>query len=169
MSGSDLLQTIVHRAQRQFRLITIAAQVTEINLFHLRRDDLFGDLSATARLDITALTFPPEIEQARKRGRKIASSYYIEATVAPRGAYTYDLTSRTKAHESAVRREYAELFGADGQLIRNARSPAPPLGADDILENLLLVSESDVPARHFRSHQGHEIVRPHCAVEKRRT
>lgn len=84
---------------------------------------LFGDLSATARLDITALPFPPEIEQARKRGKKIASSYYIEATVAPRGAYTYDLTSRTKAHESAVRREYAELFDQDGNLIRDARAP----------------------------------------------
>lgn len=84
---------------------------------------LFGDLCATARLDITALPFPPEIERARKAGKKIASSYYIEATVAPRGAYTYELTSRTKAQESAVRREYTELFDKDGTLARNARSP----------------------------------------------
>lgn len=84
---------------------------------------LFGDLRATARLDITALPFPPEIERARKQGRKIASSYYIEATVAPRGAYTYELTSRTKAQESAVRREHAELFDANGKLLADARSP----------------------------------------------
>jgi len=84
---------------------------------------LFGDLCATARLDIAALPFPPEIERARKAGKKIASSYYIETTVAPRGAYTYDLTSRTKAQESAVRREYSELFDKNGNLARDARSP----------------------------------------------
>jgi len=84
---------------------------------------LFGDICATARLDIAALPFPPEIERARKAGKKIAASYYIETTVAPRGAYTYELTSRTKAQESAVRREYSELFAADGSLVRNARSP----------------------------------------------
>lgn len=84
---------------------------------------LFGDLCASARLDITALPFPPEIERARKAGKAIASSYYIEATVAPRGAYTYELTSRTRAQESAVRREYSELFGADGTLLADARSP----------------------------------------------
>ena len=84
---------------------------------------LFGDLCAAGRMEITALPFPPEIERARKQGKKIASSYYIETTVAPRGAYTYDLTSRTKSQESAVRREYRELFDANGDLIRNARSP----------------------------------------------
>ena len=43
--------------------------------------------------------------------------------MAPRGAYTYDLTSRTQAHASAVRREYAELFDKDGNLNAAARSP----------------------------------------------
>ncbi|QIL20828.1 hypothetical protein [Thermomonas sp. HDW16] len=84
---------------------------------------LFGDICATGRLDISALPFPPEIERARGKGKKIASSYYIETTVAPRGAYTYDLTSRTKPQESAVRREYSELFDADGSLAKSARSP----------------------------------------------
>ena len=84
---------------------------------------LFGDMSATARMEIKALPFPPEIEKARRNGKRIASSYYIEATVAPRGAYTYDLTSRTQAHASAVRRDYAELFDKDGNLGAAARSP----------------------------------------------
>lgn len=84
---------------------------------------LFGDICATGRLDFKALPFPPEIERARKRGKRIQSSYYIEATVAPRGAYTYDLTSRTQAHASAIRREYSELFGTHGELRDNARSP----------------------------------------------
>jgi hypothetical protein len=84
---------------------------------------LFGDICATGKLEISALSFPPEIERARKQGKKIASSYYIETTVAPRGAYTYDLTSRNKAQESAVRREYSELFDKDGNLLGDARSP----------------------------------------------
>lgn len=84
---------------------------------------LFGDICTTGRMDIAALPFPPEIERARKRGKGIKSSYYIEATVAPRGAYTYDLTSRTQAHASAIRREYSELFDKDGNLSDSARSP----------------------------------------------
>lgn len=84
---------------------------------------LFGDICATGKLEISALPFPPEIERARKAGKKIASSYYVETTVAPRGAYTYDLTSRTKAQESAVRREYSELFDANGNLLKDARAP----------------------------------------------
>ncbi|GAA5007774.1 hypothetical protein FNZ56_03885 [Pseudoluteimonas lycopersici] len=84
---------------------------------------LFGDICATGKLDITALPFPPEIERARKAGKKIASSYYIEATVAPRGAYTYELTSRSKSQESAMRREYSELFDKNGNLLKDARSP----------------------------------------------
>lgn len=84
---------------------------------------LFGDLRADGRLDITALPFPPDIAKARAQGKQIDSSYYIEATVAPRGAYTYELTARRRAQESAVRREYRELFDASGRLLDDARSP----------------------------------------------
>ncbi|WP_313256224.1 hypothetical protein [Stenotrophomonas acidaminiphila] len=84
---------------------------------------LFGDICATAQLDITALALPPEVEAARRRGRRVRSSYYIEATVAPRGAYTYQLTARTQANESAVRREYDDIFDADGNVRRGARAP----------------------------------------------
>lgn len=84
---------------------------------------LFGDLSATGTLEFQALPFPPEVELARKKGKKIHSSYYIETTVAPRGAYTYELTARNKAQECAVRRQYAELFDDAGQLRTDARSP----------------------------------------------
>ncbi|MGI9026109.1 MAG: esterase/lipase family protein, partial [Burkholderiaceae bacterium] len=47
---------------------------------------LFGNVRATGMLDINAIPFPPDIARARKSGKKIESSYYIEATVAPRGA-----------------------------------------------------------------------------------
>ena len=77
---------------------------------------LFGDTCATAQLDISALPFPPEIEAARRKGKKIQSSYYIESTVAPRGAYTYELTSRTQANQCAIRRSYDEMFNADGSV-----------------------------------------------------
>ena len=75
---------------------------------------LFGNVCTTAQLEIKA---------ARKRGRKITSSYYIESTVAPRGAYTYELSARTQANNCAVRREYQELFNTDGSVRADARSP----------------------------------------------
>ena len=84
---------------------------------------LFGNVRATGTLEINAIPFPPDIERARKAGKKIDSSYYIETTVAPRGAYTYDLTCRTQDNASAVRREYSELFSGDGTRIAAARSP----------------------------------------------
>lgn len=84
---------------------------------------LFGNVCATAQLEIKALPFPPEIVAARKRGKQIQSSYYIEACVAPRGAYTYELSSRTQANACAIRREYAEIFNANGSVRTDARSP----------------------------------------------
>jgi pimeloyl-ACP methyl ester carboxylesterase len=84
---------------------------------------LFGNVCTTAQLEMQALPFPPEIEAARKRGRKINSSYYIECTLAPRGAYTYELTSRTQANTCAVRREYNEIFNSNGSVRADARSP----------------------------------------------
>lgn len=84
---------------------------------------LFGNVRATGMLDINTIPFPPDIERARKAGKKIDSSYYIETTVAPRGAYTFELTCRTQDNGSAVRREYGELFDAAGTKLAGARSP----------------------------------------------
>ena len=84
---------------------------------------LFGDVCTTAELQLQALPLPPEVEAARKRGRKVRSSYYLECTVAPRGAYTYELTTRTQANASAVRREYTDLFNEDGSVRTDARAP----------------------------------------------
>ncbi len=84
---------------------------------------LFGDTCASAQLQITALALPPEVEAARKRGKNVESAYYIEATVAPRGAYTYELTARTQANQCAIRRQHSEMFNADGSLRRDAHAP----------------------------------------------
>lgn len=102
---------------------------------------LFGDTCATAHLEINALPFPPEIEAARKRGKKIESSYYIEATVAPRGAYTYELTSRTQANQCAVRRSYEEMFNADGSVRRNA---SPPVLFSVFLDSSKIMAGSEI-------------------------
>ena len=84
---------------------------------------LFGNVKATGTLEITNIPFPPDVEKARKAGIQIESAYYIETTVAPRGAYTYDLSCRTQDNGSAVRREYNELFKPDGTAMAAARSP----------------------------------------------
>lgn len=84
---------------------------------------LFGDLRASASLHFQALPFPPDVEKARKAGKRVEASYYIETTIAPRGAFTYALTSRTRAQECAVRRQYDELFDSNGNLLADARSP----------------------------------------------
>lgn len=84
---------------------------------------LFGNVKATGTLEITEIPFPPDVEKARKAGTRIDSAYYIETTVAPRGAYTYDLSCRTQDNGSAVRREYEELFKPDGSPMASARSP----------------------------------------------
>ncbi len=84
---------------------------------------LFGNVRATGMLEFNTIPFPPDVERARKAGKKIDSSYYIETTVAPRGAYTFDLTCRTQDNGSAVRREYGELFSPDGSKLAGARSP----------------------------------------------
>lgn len=84
---------------------------------------LFGNVRASGMLEISAIPFPPDVERACKAGKKVQSSYYIETTVAPRGAYTFDLTCRTRDNGSAVRREYSELFNSDGSIAAHARSP----------------------------------------------
>ncbi len=84
---------------------------------------LFGNVRATGTLEFNAIPFPPDVETARKKGTKIDSAYYIETTVAPRGAYTFDLSCRTRDNGSAVRREYRELFKPDGSPAAAARSP----------------------------------------------
>ena len=83
---------------------------------------LFGNVKATGTLEIIEIPFPPDVEKARKAGNKIDSAYYIETTVAPRGAYTYDLSCRTQDNGSAVRREYEELFKPDGTRMMRARA-----------------------------------------------
>ena len=84
---------------------------------------LFGNVRATGTLEIANIPFPPEIARAIKAGKNVDSAYYIDVSVAPRGAYTYDLTRRNQDSECALRRNYSELFKPDGTPVADARSP----------------------------------------------
>ena len=84
---------------------------------------LFGNVRASGTLEFNNIPFPPDVEKARKAGKKVDSAYYVECTVAPRGAYTFELSARTQDNGSAVRREYSELFNVEGGRKAAARSP----------------------------------------------
>ncbi|MFN3985765.1 MAG: esterase/lipase family protein [Rhodocyclaceae bacterium] len=71
---------------------------------------LFGDLRVDGSVEVEALPLPPSVQKARDEGRKILASYYFEATVSPRGAFSFRLTERRRDTFSAVLRGYDELL-----------------------------------------------------------
>ncbi|HGS5466202.1 TPA: hypothetical protein ACMDV8_004528 [Vibrio parahaemolyticus] len=84
---------------------------------------LFGDLRIGGKLEIEALPLPPSVLKAKKANKHIRSSYYIEATVAPRGAYNFRLTERRRDTHSAILRKFDELFVPDNLSLSKPRSP----------------------------------------------
>ncbi|HII4381606.1 TPA: esterase/lipase family protein [Vibrio parahaemolyticus] len=84
---------------------------------------LFGDLRIDGKLEIEALPLPPSVQKAKKDNKNIRSSYYIEATVAPRGAYNFRLTERRRDAHSAILRKFDELFAPDKLSLSKPRSP----------------------------------------------
>jgi len=84
---------------------------------------LFGDVRADGRLEVEALPLPPSVKQAKDEGRDIRASYYFEATVAPRGAFSFRLTERRRDTFSAILRGYDELLRADQVHLAAPRSP----------------------------------------------
>lgn len=84
---------------------------------------LFGDVRVEGVLDVNRLPLPPEVQQALEKGSKVRASYYFEAAVAPRGAFTYDLTHRTRANNSAILRTFDEMLKPDSAGRNEPRSP----------------------------------------------
>lgn len=84
---------------------------------------LFGDVRVEGVLDVNRLPLPPEVQQALEKGSKVRASYYFEAAVAPRGAFTYDLTRRTRANNSAILRTFDEMLKPDSAGRNEPRSP----------------------------------------------
>lgn len=84
---------------------------------------LFGDVRADGSLTVEALPLPPSVQKAKDEGREIRASYYFEATVAPRGAFSFRLTERRRDTFSAILRSYDELLRADQANLAAPRSP----------------------------------------------
>lgn len=84
---------------------------------------LFGDLRASACLLVEALPLPPSVQKAKNEGRTVRASYYFEATVAPRGAFSFRLTERRRETFSAILRGYDELLRTERANLAAPRSP----------------------------------------------
>lgn len=84
---------------------------------------LFGNLRVDGVLEIDALPLPPSVQKAKDSGKQVRASYYFEATVAPRGAITFNLTERRRDTFSAVLRGFDELLNFDKPGLDKARSP----------------------------------------------
>ena len=84
---------------------------------------LFGDVRVEGVLDVNQLPLPPEVQKAFDDGSKVRASYYFEAAVAPRGAFTYDLTRRTRANNSAILRSFDEMMKPASVGLDGPRSP----------------------------------------------
>ena len=84
---------------------------------------LFGDVRVDGCLHVEALPLPPSIQKAKDEGREIRASYYFEATVAPRGAFSFRLTERRRSTFSAVLRSYDELLRTEQVGLAEPRHP----------------------------------------------
>jgi hypothetical protein len=81
---------------------------------------LFGNFKMLGTLYMEKPPLPPSVKRVVKRKKqkepkkgKVRASYYIEATVAPRGAMTCKLSERRQETFSAVFRDYDELVKLD--------------------------------------------------------
>lgn len=84
---------------------------------------LFGDVRADGRLEVAALPLPPSVQKAKDAGKGIRASYYFEATVVPRGAFSFRLSERRRETFSAVLRSYDELLKPGSEGLGGPRSP----------------------------------------------
>ena len=83
---------------------------------------LFGDTRVDGVLDVQSLPLPPSVQKARDQDKEVRASYYFEATVSPRGAFTYQLSERRRATNCAVLRTFGELIGT-GRTTNGATRP----------------------------------------------
>lgn len=85
---------------------------------------LFGDVVVRGTLEPEVLPLPPSVKRAHEKENKdIKSSYYFEATVSPRGAFTYTLTERTRDTHSAVLRKFDEMLRIEKTDLETPRWP----------------------------------------------
>lgn len=70
---------------------------------------LFGDIRVDGVLEVLELTLPPAVQKAYDEGKRIRASYHFEVVVRVRRA-RWDLHRRLVAEESAIFREFDDLF-----------------------------------------------------------
>jgi pimeloyl-ACP methyl ester carboxylesterase len=73
---------------------------------------LFGNVRVDGVLKVLELTLPPDVERAYKAGRRVRASYHFEVVLRVRRA-RWDLHRRLVAEESAIFREFDEMFPRD--------------------------------------------------------
>ena len=71
---------------------------------------LFGNVRVDGVLEVEELPLPPSVAKAKHAGKSVEASYYFEATVSPRGSFTYKLTERRKETNSAILRSFDEML-----------------------------------------------------------
>lgn len=84
---------------------------------------LFGNVRVDGEMQVDNLPLPPSVAQAKAKGKTVLASYYFEATVSPRGAYTYKLTERRLATFSAILRKFDDLMRIEKAGRDKPRSP----------------------------------------------
>jgi len=70
----------------------------------------FGDTRVDGALAIDEISLPEEIQAAREEKKEIHANFYFDNVVSVRGTTGWSLTRRKLEENSAVRREFGELF-----------------------------------------------------------
>lgn len=111
---------------------------------------LFGNTLVKGILEPVKLPLPPSVQKAYDEEKDIKASYFFEATVAPRGAFTYKLTERKIDHSSAVFRTFDELLRPENVGREKPRLPilfSVFLDTDKITHGRTIVFTIDVVVR----------------------
>lgn len=111
-------RAFVHRSHSgQFGIVNSEEGYQNLTRF------LFGDVRVEGVLEVSQLPLPPEVQKALEKNQKVRASYYFEVAVAPRGAFTYDLTRRTRANNSAILRTFDEMMKPKAAGLDGPRQP----------------------------------------------
>ena len=98
---------------------------------------LYGDVRADGVLEIDELTLPPAVQDKLDEGREVKASYLFEVAVSVRGK-PWQLHRRTANENSAIFRQFDELFVKAEKPKRGQRKWAPNPAASPLLFNVFL-------------------------------
>jgi hypothetical protein len=98
---------------------------------------LYGDVRADGTLEIDELTLPPAVQEKLDDGREVKASYLFEVAVSVRGK-PWQLHRRTANENSAIFRQFDELFAKAEKPRRGQSKWAPNPAASPLLFNVFL-------------------------------